>query len=173
MRSIWTITPSWTAIVMVPYASPRSASRTCSSAATSASSSVERARRAASGDTAASGGGTTVFLFEDAGVTDAEIHGIARAQAERVGATAIELGLDPADRRAGVELDLLLIVERLLDDDGAGPLPAVMQSLNMLVCTEGRERTPAEYEALLRAAGFREVGFRGTGTPRDAVLARK
>ena len=67
----------------------------------------------------------------------------------------------------------LLIAERLLDDDGAGPLPAVMQSLNMLVCTEGRERTPAEYEALLRAAGFREVGFRRTGTPRDAVLARK
>jgi acetylserotonin N-methyltransferase len=67
----------------------------------------------------------------------------------------------------------LLIVERLLDDDGAGPLPAVMQSLNMLICAEGRERTPAEYEALLRAAGFREVGFRRTGTPRDAMLARK
>ena len=67
----------------------------------------------------------------------------------------------------------LLIAERLLDDDGAGPVPAVMQSLNMLVCTEGRERSPGEYERLLRAAGFREVGFRRTGTPRDAALARK
>lgn len=67
----------------------------------------------------------------------------------------------------------LLIAERLLNDDGAGPVSAVMQSLNMLVCTEGRERTPAEYETILRAAGFREVGFRRTGLPRDAVLARK
>ena len=67
----------------------------------------------------------------------------------------------------------LLVAERLLQDDGAGPVPAIMQSLNMLICTEGRERTPAEYERLLGAAGFREVGFRRTGTPRDAVLARK
>lgn len=67
----------------------------------------------------------------------------------------------------------LLIAERLLQDDGAGPVPAIVQSLNMLVCTEGRERTPGEYEALLRAGGFCEVGFRRTGTPRDAVLARK
>lgn len=67
----------------------------------------------------------------------------------------------------------LLIAERLLNDDGAGPLPAVMQSLNMLICTEGRERTPAGYESILRAAGFREIGFRRTGTARDAVLARK
>jgi acetylserotonin N-methyltransferase len=67
----------------------------------------------------------------------------------------------------------LLIAERLLNDDGAGPVSAVMQSLNMLICTEGRERTSREYESLLNAAGFGEVGFRRTGTPRDAVLARK
>ena len=67
----------------------------------------------------------------------------------------------------------LLIAERLLDGDGSGPVPAVMQSLNMLICTEGRERSPGEYEALLRDAGFREVGFHRTGTPRDVVLARK
>lgn len=67
----------------------------------------------------------------------------------------------------------LLIAERLLNDDGAGPASAVMQSLNMLICTEGRERTPAGYESILRAAGFREIGFRRTGTARDAVLARK
>jgi acetylserotonin N-methyltransferase len=67
----------------------------------------------------------------------------------------------------------LLIAERLLQEDGAGPVPATLQSLNMLICTEGRERTPSEYQTLLRAAGFREVGFQRTGTPRDAVLARK
>jgi acetylserotonin N-methyltransferase len=65
----------------------------------------------------------------------------------------------------------LLIAERLLHDDGVGPVPANLQSLNMLVCTDGRERSPAEYEALLRRAGFGEVHHRRTGTPRDVVLA--
>jgi acetylserotonin O-methyltransferase len=67
----------------------------------------------------------------------------------------------------------LLIAERLLYDDGVGPTPANMQSINMLVCTEGRERTPSEYEALLRTAGFTQVAWRRTGSPRDAVLAVK
>jgi acetylserotonin N-methyltransferase len=48
-----------------------------------------------------------------------------------------------------------------------------MQSLNMLVCTEGRERTAAEYRALLREAGFASVEDRRTGAPLDAVLATK
>jgi acetylserotonin N-methyltransferase len=67
----------------------------------------------------------------------------------------------------------LLIAERLLHEDGVGPASANLQSLNMLVCTEGRERSPGEYERLLRAAGFRGMEFRHTGTPRDAILARK
>jgi acetylserotonin N-methyltransferase len=41
-----------------------------------------------------------------------------------------------------------------LNDDKTGPVPALMQSLSMLVCTEGKERTLAEYTALLREAGF-------------------
>jgi acetylserotonin N-methyltransferase len=48
-----------------------------------------------------------------------------------------------------------------------------MQSLNMLVCTEGRERTLSEYRALLEAAGFRDVQGRVTSAPLDAVLAVK
>jgi acetylserotonin N-methyltransferase len=48
-----------------------------------------------------------------------------------------------------------------------------MQSLNMLVTTEGRERTLGEYTQLLLAAGFREVAGRRTGTPLDAILATK
>jgi len=67
----------------------------------------------------------------------------------------------------------LLIAERLLNDDGVGPVPANMQSLNMLICTEGRERSAPEYKALLRAAGFSHVSARRTGTPRDAILAWK
>jgi acetylserotonin O-methyltransferase len=67
----------------------------------------------------------------------------------------------------------VLIVEALLDEDRAGPVHAQMQSLNMLVCTEGRERAEGEYRALLEAAGFGQVEARRTGTPLDAVLARK
>ncbi len=67
----------------------------------------------------------------------------------------------------------LLIAERLLDDDGVGPLPVNLQSINMLVCTEGRERTPAGYARLLRAAGFAEVQTRRTGLTLDAILAVK
>jgi acetylserotonin N-methyltransferase len=67
----------------------------------------------------------------------------------------------------------LLVAEKLLDDDRAGPSPAVFQSLNMLVCTEGKERTIGEYKALLRGVGFACVEGKRTGTPLDAVLATK
>lgn len=65
----------------------------------------------------------------------------------------------------------LLIAETLLDDDGLGPIPALMQSLNMLVCTEGRERTAGGYADLLEECGFHKVEARRTGAPLDAVLA--
>lgn len=67
----------------------------------------------------------------------------------------------------------LLIAEKLLDEDKSGPTPAHMQSLNMLVCTEGRERTLSEYRALLAGAGFGPVEGVRTGTLLDAVLAMK
>ena len=67
----------------------------------------------------------------------------------------------------------LLIAEKLLDDDRAGPSWALMQSLNMLVCTEGKERTLAEYEGLLKQVGFAEVLGCRTASPLDAVLALK
>lgn len=67
----------------------------------------------------------------------------------------------------------LLIAERLMHEDRLGPVSTHMQSLNMLVCTEGRERTLTEYSALLEAAGFAEVRAKVTGGPLDAVLARK
>ena len=67
----------------------------------------------------------------------------------------------------------LLIGEKILWEDRTGPRWALMQSLNMIVCTEGRERTLSEYAALLKEAGFRTVeGFR-TSVPLDAILASK
>jgi acetylserotonin N-methyltransferase len=67
----------------------------------------------------------------------------------------------------------VLVAEKLLQDDGAGPRWAQMQDLNMLTCTEGKERTLAEYEVLLRKVGFSEVLGRTTPSPLDAVLAVK
>jgi acetylserotonin N-methyltransferase len=67
----------------------------------------------------------------------------------------------------------LLIAEKLLGEDRSGPIATHMQSLNMLVCTEGRERTLSEYAALLKNAGFRQIEGRVTGAPLDAVLAIK
>jgi acetylserotonin N-methyltransferase len=67
----------------------------------------------------------------------------------------------------------LLVAEKLLDDDKTGPGWAHLQSLNMLVCTEGKERTLGEYAALLKAAGFSRVEGRRTNSPLDAVLAVK
>jgi acetylserotonin N-methyltransferase len=43
----------------------------------------------------------------------------------------------------------------------------------MLVCTEGKERTADEYEAMLRTAGFAQIEARRTEGPLDAVLALK
>ena len=67
----------------------------------------------------------------------------------------------------------VLIVEALLEDDHSGPVFALMQSLNMLICTDGKERSCPEYRALLQRAGFETVDCRTTGVLVDAVLARK
>jgi hypothetical protein len=48
----------------------------------------------------------------------------------------------------------LLVVETLVPTDGR-PTVAQVHDLEMLVFTDGRERTAAEYRALLEASGFR------------------
>ncbi|XP_066212969.1 acetylserotonin O-methyltransferase-like [Saccopteryx leptura] len=67
----------------------------------------------------------------------------------------------------------VLVIESLLDADGRGPLTTQLFSLNMLVQTEGQERTPAQYQALLATAGFRDVRCQRTRGIYGAVLARK
>lgn len=69
----------------------------------------------------------------------------------------------------------VLIAEKLLADDKAGPRWAQMQNLNMLTCTEGKERTLSEYRELLARAGFRADAVQGrcTAAPLDAILAVK
>ncbi|MEX0714193.1 MAG: class I SAM-dependent methyltransferase [Pirellulales bacterium] len=67
----------------------------------------------------------------------------------------------------------VLIAEKLLLDDKTGPRWAQMQNLNMLTCTEGKERTLSEYESLLKRVGFAEVAGRRMSSPLDAVLATR
>jgi acetylserotonin N-methyltransferase len=67
----------------------------------------------------------------------------------------------------------ILLAEKLLNEDKSGPTSAQMQSLNMLVCTEGRERSLAEYRELLQKTGFQNVQGRMTGSTLDAVFAVK
>jgi acetylserotonin N-methyltransferase len=67
----------------------------------------------------------------------------------------------------------LLVAEKLLAEDGVGPIPANMQSLGMLICTEGKERSLGEYTRVLQHAGFTQVQGRRTGVPLDAILAMK
>ena len=66
----------------------------------------------------------------------------------------------------------LLIMEKLLAEDGVGPLSANLQSLNMLAVTEGQERSLAQYTSLLQSSGFQNVQGRTTGAWLDALLAR-
>jgi len=67
----------------------------------------------------------------------------------------------------------LLIGEKIIWEDHTGPRWALMQSLNMIVCTEGRERTLSEYADLLEEAGFGCVQGIRTSVPLDAILATK
>jgi len=52
---------------------------------------------------------------------------------------------------------VIVISELLVNDDKTGPAPAALMSLNMLIETEGRNYTPAEYTAWLEEIGFRDM----------------
>jgi acetylserotonin N-methyltransferase len=67
----------------------------------------------------------------------------------------------------------LLIAEKQIFEDRSGPVGAHMQSLGMLVCTEGKERSLSEYTDLLKEAGFASVEGKRTGKYLDAILAVK
>ncbi|XP_071994002.1 acetylserotonin O-methyltransferase isoform X2 [Engystomops pustulosus] len=67
----------------------------------------------------------------------------------------------------------VLLVEVLLNEDRSGPLTSQLFSLNMLIQTEGRERTPTEYTKLLADSGFRDIEAKVTGKLYDVILARK
>ena len=57
-------------------------------------------------------------------------------------------------RRAMHSAGKVLIVERLIPENGDDPVPTLLSDINMLVLTGGQERTNAEYSKLLDAAGL-------------------
>jgi acetylserotonin O-methyltransferase len=59
----------------------------------------------------------------------------------------------------------------LVDDGRGGPLGALLQSLNMLVCTGGYERSLEEYGRLLNSAGFTISQTYRTGARLDLLIA--
>jgi hypothetical protein len=70
---------------------------------------------------------------------------------------------------------VVVISELLVNDDKTGPAPAALMSLNMLIETEGRNYTPAEYTQWLEDAGFHvveTVWFEAPGA-NGAVIGRK
>ena len=69
----------------------------------------------------------------------------------------------------------VVISELLVNDDKTGPAPAALMSLNMLIETEGRNYTPAEYAEWMKDAGFHEVETVWFDAPgaNGAVIGRK
>jgi ubiquinone/menaquinone biosynthesis C-methylase UbiE len=69
----------------------------------------------------------------------------------------------------------VVISELLVNDKKTGPAPAALMSLNMLIETEGRNYTQAEYSAWLEEAGFRDIETIWFDAPaaNGAVIGRK
>jgi hypothetical protein len=76
-------------------------------------------------------------------------------------------------RAAATDAARLVVVERVLPEQ-AGPddVDAVLADLNMMVWTTGRERTAAEFAALLADAGWHLDGVHPTGGALSLVEAR-
>ncbi|XP_036167015.1 probable bifunctional dTTP/UTP pyrophosphatase/methyltransferase protein [Myotis myotis] len=67
----------------------------------------------------------------------------------------------------------LLVAETVLDEQKRAARPGLLQSLDLLVQSWGRERSLGEYGRLLQAHGFEIVGAARTGTIVDVILATR
>jgi SAM-dependent methyltransferase len=68
---------------------------------------------------------------------------------------------------------LVLIHEKLVDDDGTGPLANALVNLDMLVWTRGRQLRESELRTFLGQAGFERVERRATAGYWSVVLGRR
>jgi O-methyltransferase domain len=58
-------------------------------------------------------------------------------------------------RRSMARAGRVLIIERLIPEDGSDAVPTLLSDINMLVLTGGQERTNDEYSQLLSSAGLK------------------
>ena len=57
-------------------------------------------------------------------------------------------------RRSMTSGGRVLLIERLIPEDGGDPVPTLLSDINMLILTGGRERTNTQYRDLLAGAGL-------------------
>jgi hypothetical protein len=74
-------------------------------------------------------------------------------------------------RQALVRNGTLLLIEPVIAP-GNAPSPAKLLDLQMLVVTGGRQRTRAEYAALLESAGLRLARVVGTDSGESVIEAK-
>jgi SAM-dependent methyltransferase len=74
-------------------------------------------------------------------------------------------------RRAMARAGRVLIVERLIPEDGSDPVPTLLSDINMLVLSGGKERTNAEYRELLQTAGLKLKTVRAVAFPYGIIEA--
>jgi SAM-dependent methyltransferase len=67
----------------------------------------------------------------------------------------------------------VLVMERLFDDEGGGPLGTAVMNLSMHVETQGRHRSAPEYVALLETAGWRDCEVHRSTGDKHLVLGLK
>ena len=72
-------------------------------------------------------------------------------------------------RRAMTDGAKVLIVERLIPEDGSDPVPTLLSDINMLVITGGQERTNAEYGNLLESAGLKLGNIQPVAAPYGTI----
>ncbi|MSQ11195.1 MAG: methyltransferase domain-containing protein [Dehalococcoidia bacterium] len=68
---------------------------------------------------------------------------------------------------------VLLLCEKLLDEDKAGPMQTTLMDLHLLVSTGGEERSASEYKTWMESAGFQGVSTRVLRGNRDLVVGHK
>jgi len=70
---------------------------------------------------------------------------------------------------------VLLVSEKVLNNDSTGERWALLSDLHMLLCCEpgAKERSETEYRLLLEGAGFRDIEIVRLDAPRDMVVAYK
>ncbi|HSU69552.1 MAG TPA: methyltransferase, partial [Tepidisphaeraceae bacterium] len=73
--------------------------------------------------------------------------------------------------RRAMKADAKLLLVEMVLPEGDAPHPGKMLDIVMLVAPGGRERTPAEYDALLTKAGFRMTRVVPTPSPVSVVEA--